>query len=172
MDNSERLERLGKRFPNKSIGIGNPDAKILVVTPKEGNEKADFKYLKRLFLDLSEAQGKEINVLEHCYYVVFDEELLKDPFFDHFQIIQYAFADGNHLEGHNPTQIFGMKWLSGCTVVDGCHRMFVAHTNTQDGQNGRVMICTYSFDKVHPTIFCSNKLLLNWALRNERGISL
>ena len=81
-------------------------------------------------------------------------------------------ADGNHLEGHNPTQIFGMKWLSGCTVVDGCHRMFVAHTNTQDGQNGRVMICTYSFDKVHPTIFCSNKLLLNWALRNERGISL
>lgn len=172
MENSERLERLGKRFPNKSIGIGNPDAKILVVTPKEGNEKVDFKYLKKLFRDLPEAQGKEINVLEHCYYVVFDEELLKDPFFEHFQIIQYAFTDGSYLDKHNPALIFGMEFVNDCTVEYGGHRMFVAHTNPQEKQNGRVMICTYSFDKVHPTIFCSNKLLLNWALRNERGNSL
>lgn len=172
MDNSERLERLGKRFPNKSIGIGNPNAKILVVTPKEGNEEADFKYLKKLFRDLLEAKGKELEVLEHCYYVVFDEELLKDPFFEHFQIIQYAFTDGNHLKGHNPAPIFGMEWVSDCTVEYGGHRMFVAHTNPQDGQKERVMFCTYSFDKVHPTIFCCNKLLLNLVLRNERGISL
>ena len=46
MDYSEELKRLGKKFPNKSIGIGNPDAKILVVTQKEGNEDVDFEYLK------------------------------------------------------------------------------------------------------------------------------
>jgi hypothetical protein len=33
------------------IGYGNPNAKILVVTQKEGNEDVDFKYLKRLFGD-------------------------------------------------------------------------------------------------------------------------
>ena len=165
MENSERLERLGKKFPNKNIGIGNPDAKILVVTPKEGNEEADFKYLTKLFRDLLEAKGKELDVLEHCYYVVFDEELLKDSFFEHFQIIQYTFSDGSHLEAHNPTQIFGMEWLSECTVVDGVNRMFVAHTNPQDRQEESVMFCTYPFDKVTPTIFCCNKLLLNWFLR-------
>lgn len=171
MENSERLERFGKRFPNKSIGIGNPDAKILVVTPKEGNEEADFKYLSKLFRDLPEARGKEMDVLEHCYYVVFDRELLADSFFEHFQIIQYAFPDGNHLEEHNPGQIFGMEWVSECTVEDGAHRMFVAHTNPQDGQKERVMFCTYSSDKVAPAIFCCNKLLLNLVLRNGVLIS-
>ena len=117
MDYSERLERLGERFPNKSIGIGNPNAKILVVTQKEGNEDVDFEYLQKLFRDLPDAQGKEMDVLEHCYYVVFDKELLKDSFFEHFQIIQYTFSDGSHLEAHNPTQIFGMEWLSECTVL-------------------------------------------------------
>lgn len=171
MENFERHERLVKRFPNKSIGIGNPNAKILVVTPKEGNEEADFKYLSKLFRDLPEAQGKEMDVLEHCYYVVFDEELLRDTFFEHFQVIQYVFTDGNYLNEHNPAPIFGMEWVSECTVEDGAHRMFVAHTNPQDGQKERVMFCTYSFDKVAPAIFCCNKLLLNLVLRNGVLIS-
>ena len=166
MDCSERLENLGKRFPNKSIGIGNVDAKILVVTQREGNEEVDFEYLEKLFRDLPDAQGKDLDVLGHCYYVVFDKELLEDSFFEHFQIIQYTFTDGNHLELHNPAQIFGMEWLSKCTVVDGVHRMFVAHTNHQNGQEKRVMFCTYPFDQVTPSIFCCNKLLLNWVLRN------
>ena len=49
MANYDELKRLGERFPNKNVGCGNPDAKILVVTQKEGNEDVDFKYLKRLF---------------------------------------------------------------------------------------------------------------------------
>lgn len=51
MANYDELKRLGERFPNKNVGCGNPDAKILVVTQKEGNEDIDFKYLKRLFRD-------------------------------------------------------------------------------------------------------------------------
>ena len=35
MANHDELERLGERFPNKNIGGGNPNAKILVVTQKE-----------------------------------------------------------------------------------------------------------------------------------------
>ena len=35
MANIDELKRLGERFPNKNIGCGNPNAKILVVTQKE-----------------------------------------------------------------------------------------------------------------------------------------
>ena len=49
MANHDELERLCERFPNKNVGCGNPNAKILVVTQKEGNEEVDFKYLERLF---------------------------------------------------------------------------------------------------------------------------
>ena len=35
MANIDELKRLGERFPNKNVGCGNPNAKILVVTQKE-----------------------------------------------------------------------------------------------------------------------------------------
>ena len=171
MANSNELKRLGERFPNKNVGCGNPNAKILVVTQREGNEDVDFEYMKKLLRDLPEARGEDLDVLAYCYYVVYDEELLKDSFFERFQVIQYVFPDGSYLNGHNPTQIFGMEWISECTVVDDIHRMFVAHTKPQNGQEERVMFCTYPFEKVIPTIFCCNKLLLNWVLRSEKGIS-
>ena len=171
MDHSEELKKLGERFPNKNVGCGNPDAKILVVTQKEGNEVVDFEYLAELFSELPDVQGEKVDVLEHCYYVVFDKELLADSFFEHFRIIQYVFTDGNHLEEHNPARIFGMEWVSGCSVADGVHRMFVAHSNPQDSQDERVMFCTYPLDMVTPTVFCCNKLLLNWFLRNKTQMS-
>ena len=45
MANIDELKRLGERFPNKNVGCGNPDAKILVVTQREGNEEVDFELL-------------------------------------------------------------------------------------------------------------------------------
>ena len=63
MANNDELKRLGERFPNKNIGGGNPNAKILVVTQKEGNEDVDFKYLKRLFGDFPGPKGKDMDVL-------------------------------------------------------------------------------------------------------------
>ena len=85
MEYSNELKRLGERFPNKNIGSGNPSAKILVVVQKDGNEDVDFKYLKRLFRDFpSPPKSKNLDVLLYCYYVVYDEELLKDPFFERF----------------------------------------------------------------------------------------
>ena len=74
MANFNELERLGERFPNKNVGCGNPDSKILVVTQKVENEKEDFKYLRKLFVEFLGAE----DVLDLCYYVVYDEELLKD----------------------------------------------------------------------------------------------
>lgn len=63
MANHDELKRLDERFPNKNVGCGNPNAKILVVTQKAGNEDVDFKYLKRLFGDFPGPKGKYMDVL-------------------------------------------------------------------------------------------------------------
>ena len=166
MEYNDELKRLGERFPNKNVGSGNPDAKILVVTQKEGNEDVDFKYLKRLFGDFPGPKGKYMDVLTDCYYVVYDEDLLKDPFFERFSVIQYVFADGSHLQEHDPAKLFGMKWISECTVEDNLQRMFVAQSFSQDTMIERMMLCTYPLDIVSRAVFSSNKLLLNWFLRD------
>jgi hypothetical protein len=75
MANIDELKRLGKRFPNKNVGCGNPDAKILVITQRKGNEDVDFEYLKELFRNLPDAEDENVDVLKHCYYLVYDEEL-------------------------------------------------------------------------------------------------
>ena len=166
MENYDELKRLGERFPNKNVGCGNPNAKILVVTQEEGNEDVDFKYLRRLFGDFPGPKGKYMDVLTHCYYVVYDEDVLKDPFFERFPVIQYVFPDGNHLQEHDPAKLFGMKWISECTVEDNIQRMFVAQGFSDNWQIERVMFCTYPFDIVSKPIFCSNMLLLNWFLHD------
>lgn len=166
MEYNDELKRLGERFPNKNIGSGNPSSKILVVTQKEGNKDLDFKYLKRLFGDFPGPKGKYMDVLTYCYYVVYDKDLLKDQFFERFSVIQYTFPDGNHLQEYDPANLFGMKWLSECTVEDNIQRMFVAQGYSDNWQIERVMFCTYPFDIVSRPILYSNKLLLNWFLRD------
>ena len=167
MEYNDELKRLGERFPNKNIGCGNPSAKILVVTQKEGNEDVDFKYLKRLFRNLPDANGKDMDVLKQCYYVVYDEELLRDSFFGRFLAIQYVFPDGNHLHYHNPAKLFGMEWPSNCTIEDGAiQRLFIGHSKAKGNHPDRLMFCTYPFDKVSKTIFCCNKVLLTCFIQN------
>ena len=166
MANHDELKRLGERIPNKNVGCGNPDAKILVVTQKVGNEDVDFEYLKELFRNLPDAEDENVDVLKHCYYLVYDEDLLKDSFFERFSVIQYVFPDGSHLQEHDPANLFGMKWISECTVEDNIQRMFVAQGFSDNWQIERVMFCTYPFDIVSKPIFCSNMLLLNWFLRD------
>ena len=169
MANIDELERLGERFPNKNVGCGNPDAKILVVTQREGNEDVDFEYLRKLFRDLPEARGKEMDVLAYCYYVVFDKDLLKDSFFEHFHIILYSFIDGNHLNNYDPAKLFGMEWMSECTVVDeATQRLFVAHSYAEGDKFERLMLCTYPFEHVSYVIQKCTKLLLNWFLLSPK----
>ena len=169
MANIDELQRLGKRFPNKNVGCGNPNAKILVVTQKEGNEDVDFEYLKALFISLPDTGCENVDVLKYCYYVVFDEELLKDSFFDNFQVILYSFIDGNHLDKHDPAKLFGMKWISECTVEDGAtQRLFVAHSKAKENKLARLMLCTYPFEHVSYVIQKCTKLLLNWFLLSPK----
>ena len=171
MANYDELKRLGERFPNKNVGCGNPNAKILVVTQKVTNEEVDYRYLRKLFKEFPEITGKEIDVLDLCYYMVFDEELLKDPFFEHFQIIIYTFIDGNQLHRHDPTDLFGMKWVSECTVEDGgTQRLFVAHSKVEEEKPERIMLCTYTFEKVSHTILKCSRLILNWFLFSLKEI--
>ena len=56
--------------------------------------------------------------------------------------------------------------LSECTVEDHIQRLFVAQGFSENWQIERVMFCTYPLDIVSRPIFCSNKLLLNWFLRD------
>ncbi|MBR3433435.1 MAG: hypothetical protein IKH05_07845 [Bacteroidaceae bacterium] len=165
MANFNELERLGERFPNKNVGCGNPDSKILVVTQKVGNEKEDFKYLRKLFVKILGAE----DVLDLCYYVVYDEELLKDSFFEHFQAIIYTFIDGSQLDQQNPGRLLGMEWVSDCNVEDGAiQRLFVAHSKAEADKPERMMLCTYTFDKVSHTILKCSRLLLNWFLLSQK----
>ena len=169
MANHDELKRLGERFPNKNVGCGNPNAKILVVTQKEENEDVDFEYLKALFIGLPDTGCENVDVLKYCYYVVFDEELLKDSFFDNFQVILYSFIDGNHLDKHDPAKLFGMKWISECTVEDGAtQRLFVAHSKAKENKLARLMLCTYPFEHVSYVIQKCTKLLLNWFLLSPK----
>jgi len=163
MEFYDELKRLDERFPNKNIGSGNPSSKILVVTQEVGNEERDFKNLQRLFRNLPGTKGKETNVLDYCYYTIFDQELLSDPFFEHFQIILYTFIDGNQLHQHDPIDMFGLRWVSECTIEDGAiQRLFVAHSKAQKDNPEKVMFCTYPFEKVSDTIMRFYKTYLNW----------
>jgi len=162
MAHSKELKSLGERFPNKSIGIGNVDAKILVVTQKANNEKKDFKYLQKLFQYHLYDYDKKLEVLDICYYVVYDEELLKDPFFNHFQVIIYSMIDGNQLMHLDPTQLFGMRYVSGCDVQSGpIQRLFVAHSEAEGDKPERIMFITYPFEKVSKVILNYEMTLMN-----------
>ena len=162
MANNDELKRLGERFPNKNVGCGNPDAKILVVTQKVGNQMVDFKYLQKLFKYLPFEMGEETNVLDYCYYIVFDEEILADSFFGRFQVIVYTFIDGSQLHKRNPAIFFGMEWMSDCTVEDGAiQRLFVAHSKAEGDKPERILLCTYPFGKVSHAILKCSRLLLN-----------
>ena len=163
MAHSKELKRLGERFPNKSIGIGNADAKILVVTQKADNEKKDFKYLQKLFeYLLYDKNGKQLKVLDICYYVMYDEELLKDTFFNHFQVIIYTMIDGNQLMHLDPTELFGMRYVYGGDVQDSpIQRLFVAHSEAEDDKPERIMFITYPFEKVSKMILNYEMTLLN-----------
>ena len=173
MANNGELKRLGERFPNKNVGCGNPDAKILVVTQKVGNEKEDFKFLQKLFKYLPFKMGEETNVLGYCYYIVYDEDLLADSFFGQFQIIVYTFINGSQLYEHDPAKLFGLEWVSDCTVEDGgTQRLFVAHSKNEGEKPERIMLCTYTFDKVSHTILKCSRLLLNWFLLSAGGFKL
>ena len=150
MANYDELERLGERFPNKNVGCGNPNAKILVVTQKVGNEVVDYQYLKKLFKYLPWEMGEEENLLEYCYYIVYDEDILADSFFARFKVIVYTFIDGSQLHKHNPAKLLGMEWISECTVEDGAiQRLFVAHSKADGDKPERIMLCTYPFEKVY-----------------------
>jgi hypothetical protein len=81
---------------------------------------------------------------------VYDEELLKDPFFKRFSVIQYVFPDGSHLQEHDPAKLFGMRWISECTVEDNLQRMFVAQGFCDNWQIERVRFCTNPLDLVSP----------------------
>ena len=160
MANFNELERLGERFPNKNVGCGNPSAKILVVTQNAEDYKVIKEYLNQLF---EEYFNMDENI--HMITIIYDEKVLTSLHLDHYQVVLYTFTDGNYLQEHDPTKMFGMQWLSGCTVEDGAiQRLFVAHSEAEGDKPERIMFCTYPFREVSCVIQKCTKLLLYWFL--------
>ncbi len=169
---SNEVKKLRERFPNKNVGSGNPDAFILFITKKVGNEEQDYKHLQRLFRNLPFIR-EGTNLKDCCYYVLFDEELLTDSFFDHFRIILYTYINGSQLQHHDPANLFEMRWIPECTIQDGgLQRLFVAHSKKQEDIPERVLFCTYPLEKVSDTIMRFYKAFLNWFYYIQVDINL
>lgn len=160
MEYNDELKRLGERFTNKNIGCGNPSAKILVVTQNAENEKVITEYLNQLFEDYINMDEKF-----HMITIVYDERELTSLHIDDYLIVFYTFTDGNYLQEHDPAKLFGMQWLSECTVEDGAiQRLFVAHSISEGDKPERIMFCTYPFGEISYVIQQCTKLLLYWFL--------
>ena len=160
MEYNDELKRLGERFPNKNIGCGNPSAKILVVTQNAEDEKVITEYLNQLFEDYINMDEKF-----HMITIVYDERELTSLHIDDYLIVFYTFTDGNYLQEHDPAKLFGMQWLSECTVEDGAiQRLFVAHSKAEGYKPERIMLCTYPFGDVSYVIQKCTRLLLYWFL--------
>lgn len=160
MEANDELKRLGERFPKKHVGSGIPNAKILVVAQNAEEHRAISKYLHELFEDYFNMDAKLHMILE-----VYDENTLKSLHIDDYQVVFYTFSDGNYLQEHDPAKLFGMQWLSECTVEDGAiQRLYVAHSEAKDDKPERIMFCTYPLGEVSYVIQKCMKLLLYWFL--------
>lgn len=160
MEYIDELKKVGESSPKKHVGCGFPNAKILVVAQNAKEHRAIFKYLHELFEDYFNVDAKL-----HMLLIVYDEKALKSLHIDDYQVVFYTFPDGNYLQEHDPTKLFGMHWLSECTVEDGAiQRLFVAHSEAEGDKSERIMFCTYPLGEVSYVIQKCMKLLLYWFL--------
>ena len=160
MEYIDELKKVGESSPKKHVGCGFPNAKILVVAQNAKEHRAISKYLHELFEDYFNVDAKL-----HMFLIVYDEKTMKSLHVDDFQVVFYTFPDGNYLGECDPAKLFGMQWLSECTVEDGAiQRLFVAHSEAKDDKPERIMFCTYPIGEVSYVIQKCTKLLLYWFL--------
>jgi len=86
----------------------------------------------------------KINFFTNAFYTSFDEELLKDSYFQNYEHIMYTFEDEDQFRSQNPVKLFGMKYYWGHqNKPKGAQRMIIYH---KEGTEKRMMV-TIAYEK-------------------------
>ena len=86
----------------------------------------------------------KINFFCNAFYTSFDEELLKDSYFQKYEHIMYTFEDEDQFRSQNPVKLFGMKYYWGHqNKPKGAQRMIIYH---KEGTEKRMMV-TIAYEK-------------------------
>ena len=83
----------------------------------------------------------KINFFTNAFYTSFDEELLKDSYFQNYEHIMYTFEDEDQFRSQNPVKLFGMKYYWGHqNKPKGAQRMIIYH---KEGTEKRMVTIVY-----------------------------
>ena len=105
-----------------------------------------------LFGDSQHNLTDQIDFFKYAFYTVFDEELLKDSYYQKFQFIMYTFLDEEEFEHQKPTDLFGMRFLCGHDYPVRVERYDSMHSE---------MVVTVSLEKASKTILQQLKSIIS-----------
>lgn len=95
-------------------------------------------FIQYLLSDLQWEFDDKINFFSNAFYTIFDEELLKDTYFQKYKHIMYSFEDEDQFRSQNPVKLFGMKYYWGHqNKPEGAQRMIIYH---KEGTEKRMMV--------------------------------
>jgi hypothetical protein len=111
-----------------------------------------------LFSDLQWEVTDRIDFFKYTFYTIFDEELLKDPYFREFKIIQYSYPSKKHLVQHNPGDLFNMTCDYRSESIRKANRKLLAFTRHNSGENEFAkMLVTLPYERVSEDTRNKNK---------------
>lgn len=100
--------------------------------------------IQYLLSDLQWEFDDKINFFSNAFYTIFDEEMLKDSYFQKYEHIMYTFEDEDQFRHHDPVKLFGMKYYWGHqNKPKGAQRMIIYH---KEGTEKRMMV-TIAYEK-------------------------
>ena len=102
----------------------------------------------------------KIDFFKYAFYTLFNEELLKDPFFHQIRYIIYTFPNEKEFVRQNPVDLFNMRYWGGQYNPSRAQRIVCYETETRD----REMIATVSFEKVSKKIQKRFKYSIDFAI--------
>lgn len=102
----------------------------------------------------------KIDFFKYAFYTLFDEELLKDSFFQQIRYVIYTFLNEKEFARQNPVDLFNMRYWGGQIKPSRAQRIVCYETETRD----REMIATISFEKVSKKIQRRLKCSIDYAI--------
>ena len=102
----------------------------------------------------------KIDFFKYAFYTLFDEDLLKDSFFQQFRYIIYTFLNEKEFARQNPVDLFHMKYWGGQHDPSRAQRIVCYETETRDSE----MIATVSFEKASKKIQKRLKYSIDFAI--------
>lgn len=107
----------------------------------------------------------KIDFFKYTFYTIFDEELLKDAYFQDFILYQYSYPSKKHLLRHNPGKMFDMKPEWGDIEPDTKRDILLFTRRIWDGRVAKMLVCR-PYEKVSAKILKQNKQFLQIFIYN------